>query len=153
MHVYANHALHLILAYCSPSAKFIVVTLSAAGQATGGLSRLRCARLNPGRGPWQCFEHSESLSWLFLSRGCVLRMCCSWYMYTYQCFVSSECEFVFLTATNSKGEGISGVLVRLTACKRLTNSLPKLSLINKDPSEIAEGGWCERCCPPNGHSC
>ena len=32
---------------------------------------------------------------------------------------------------------ISGVLVRLTTCKRLTNSLPKLSLITLSPPETA----------------
>ena len=31
--------------------------------------------------------------------------------------------------------GFSGVLVRLTTCKRLTNSLPKLSLITLFPPE------------------
>ena len=33
--------------------------------------------------------------------------------------------------------GINGVLVRLATCKRLTNSLPKLSLITLFPPETA----------------
>ena len=34
-------------------------------------------------------------------------------------------------------QGIRGVLVRLTTCKRLTNSLPKLNLITLPPPETA----------------
>ena len=34
-------------------------------------------------------------------------------------------------------QGISGVLVRLTTCKKLTNSLPNLSLITLSPPETA----------------
>ena len=35
------------------------------------------ARLDPGRAPWRCSEHSTSLSWLLLSRGCVPPPCSS----------------------------------------------------------------------------
>ena len=40
-------------------------------------------------------------------------------------------------------KGISEVLVRLTTCKRLTNSLPKLSLINSctlEPEHVLDRG-------------
>ena len=40
-------------------------------------------------------------------------------------------------STTLSVEGISGVLVRLTTRKRLTNSLPKLSLITLSPPETA----------------
>ena len=57
--------------------------------------------------------------------------------------ISSGNGFIFLQISFCLKRGlnvimvISGVLVRLTTCKRLTNSLPKLSLITLSPPETA----------------
>ena len=57
-------------------------------------------------------------------------------------------------ATHASVKVISGVLVRLTTCKRLTNSLPKLSLTTLFPPETAGyqvGGIYGRACQyPSG---
>ena len=43
--------------------------LSAAGQAWGPPVRYDTC-LDPSRAPWRCSEHSTSLNWIFISRGC-----------------------------------------------------------------------------------
>ena len=58
------------LACCSPAAKGFYLVLSAAGQARRPSVHYDACR-DPGRALWRCSEHSTSLNWLFLSRGCV----------------------------------------------------------------------------------
>ena len=66
LYVYVKEALFfLIFACCSSAAKCFFSTLSAAGQARHPAVRYD-ARLDPGRAPRWCYEHSISLSRSFL---------------------------------------------------------------------------------------
>ena len=52
-------------------------------------------------------------------------------------FLSGSSFIFLLKSVFGECQGIRGVLVRLTTCKRLTNSLPKLSLVTLSPPETA----------------
>ena len=62
------HVFFYISAWCSPAAKNLFVALSALGRARGPSAHYD-ACLDPSRAQWRRSEHSNSLNWLFLSRG------------------------------------------------------------------------------------
>ena len=68
---------------------------------------------------------------LALSCCLLLLLCCNSYMYSKPLLWDPFNKKDKIDNERRRVDyGISGVLVRLTTCKRLTNSLPKLSLIN-----------------------